>query len=578
MQVVPREARLLGAREALLRWVFGRAAIAALALTVPLGAAAQPPPPLPPLQAPGATTFTIFLRGAPIGTEQVAVTRGADGWNIISSGRLAAPLDVVARRVQARYTPEWRPIEFTFDGTVRGQAQTIRTIVEGTAATSDIVIAGQTTKKSDTIDSNALIVLTNSFFGPYEALAVRLRTAAPGTEIPIYGEGPMVSFSVRVGESAPQQIQTAARLVAARRTHLTLMLTATPIDADLWVDDTGRMIRFSVPAQLLDVVREDIAAVSSRSVPISRPNDELVKIPSNGFSLAGTLSKPAQAAAGRLPAVVLVGGSGPTDRDSLVFGIPILGEIAGALADAGFIVVRYDKRGIGQSGGRAEAASLADYADDVRAAMKTLGERKDVDPRRIAVIAHSEGGLVALIAAAREKRIAAVALMATPGMTGADIVLAQQQRLLSRMTLTPEERQAKIDAQKRIHEAVLTGKGLDQLTPDVRRTVDNAEFQSLLASDPEKLVAGVRQPLLIVQGELDAQVEPQNADRLEALARKRKNAPPVESVRVPGVNHLLVPAKTGDVDEYGALKDAHVSTAVTQAIVTWLQKTLSPGR
>ena len=117
-----------------------RAAIAALALTVPLGAAAQPPPPLPPLQAPGATTFTIFLRGAPIGTEQVAVTRGADGWNIISSGRLAAPLDVVARRVQARYTPEWRPIEFTFDGTVRGQAQTIRTIVEGTAATSDIVI------------------------------------------------------------------------------------------------------------------------------------------------------------------------------------------------------------------------------------------------------------------------------------------------------------------------------------------------------------------------------------------------------------------------------------------------------
>jgi hypothetical protein len=52
----------------------------------------------------------------------------------------------------------------------------------------------------------------------------------------------------------------------------------------------------------------------------------------------------------------------------------------------------------------------------------------------------------------------------------------------------------------------------------------------------------------------------------------------VESVRVPGINHLLVPAKTGDVDEYGALKDAHVSTAVTQAIVTWLQKTLSPGR
>src|SRR6185295_9263150 len=181
-----------------------RAAIAALALAVPLGAEAQLPPAPPPLLAPGATSFTIFVRGAPIGSEQVAVTRGADGWSIISSGRLAAPLDVVARRVQARYTPEWRPIEFTFDGTVRGQAQTVHTVVDGATAKSDIVTGGQTTQKTDTIDPNALIVMANSFFGPYEALAARLRTAAPGTEIPLYGEGPMVAFSVRVGESAPE--------------------------------------------------------------------------------------------------------------------------------------------------------------------------------------------------------------------------------------------------------------------------------------------------------------------------------------------------------------------------------------
>ena len=79
------------------------------------------------------------------------------------------------------------------------------------------------------------------------------------------------------------------------------------------------------------------------------------------------------------------------------------------------MVVRYDKRGIGQSGGRAESASLADYAEDVRAAVKMLADRKDVDPKRIAVVGHSEGGLVALIAAAKEKRIAAVGLIATPG-------------------------------------------------------------------------------------------------------------------------------------------------------------------
>ena len=77
----------------------------------------------------------------------------------------------------------------------------------------------------------------------------------------------------------------------------------------------------------------------------------------------------------------------------------------------------------------------------------------------------------------------------------------------------------------------------------------------------------MQQPLLIVQGDLDTQIEPPNADRLEALARARKNAPPVEMVKVPGVNHLLVPAKTGEVDEYGTLQDKQVSPAVTEAII-----------
>ena len=556
---------------------FIRGALTALAVAVPLVASAQQPPVPPPLPDAGATNFTIFLRGAPIGSEQIAVSRTATGWTIASSGRLGAPIDVVARRLQVRYTQEWRPIEFTLDGTVRGQPQTLRTSVEGTTAKSQMNIAGQANEKSDTIDAAALLLLPNSFFGPYEALAARLRTATPGTEIPAYLV-PQATMTIRAGESVPEQIQTASRVVSARRTHVTLVLPSAQLDADLWTDDTGRMIRFSLPAQSLEVVREDIAAVSARSLSISRPNDEPITIPGNGFLLAGTLSRPAQTTEAKLPAVVLVGGSGPSDRDGLVYGIPVLGQLAGALADAGSMVVRYDKRGIGQSGGRAESASLNDYAEDVRAAIKMLENRKDVDLKRIAVVGHSEGGLVALIAASKEKKIAAVGLIATPGITGADIVLAQQQRLLNRMSISAEEKQAKVDAQKKIHEAVISGKGLELLPPDVRRSVDNAEFQSLLVSDPTKLVAAVRQPLLIVQGELDTQVEPMNADRLETIARARKNAPPPEVVKVPGVNHLLVPATTGEVDEYGSLKDKQVSRQVTDAIVTWLKKTRSTVR
>jgi pimeloyl-ACP methyl ester carboxylesterase len=554
---------------------FIRAAL--LALAVPCAAAAQQPPAPPPMPVAGASTFTIFLRGLPIGSEQIAVSRGAEGWTIVSSGRIGAPLDIVARRIEVRYTPEWKPLRFSLDGTLRGRTYTINTTVEGTTASSTTYAEGQAGNKTDTIDANALLMLPNSFFGPLEAVAARLRNpVAPGTDIPMYGV-PVLAFPMTIGETATEYIQTTARVIAARRTRITLGLPGAPIDAAMWLDENGRMIRFSVPAQSLEVAREDIAAVSSRTVTVSRPSDEWVNIPSNGFNLAATISRPVNAT-GKLPAVVLVGGSGPTDRDELVFGIPVLGEIANALADAGFLVVRYDKRGIGQSGGRAEAAGLTDYADDVRAAVDFVSKRKDVEPKHVAVVGHSEGGIVGLIAAGKDKRVSAVALLSTPGVSGADLILAQQQHLLNQTKMTPEEKQAKVDAQKQIQEAVISGKGVDKLPPAIRRQVDNAEFQSILTMDPAKLVADVKQPLLVVQGELDTQVEPSNADRLRALADKRKKAPATEVVKVPGINHLLVAAKTGEVDEYAALPDKHVSPAVTQAIATWLKKTFSAAR
>ena len=149
--------------------------------------------------------------------------------------------------------------------------------------------------------------------------------------------------------------------------------------------------------------------------------------------------------------------------------------------------------------------------------------------------------------------MAAVVLIATPGISGADFVLAQQQHLLSRSNLPEADRQTRIDLQKRINEAAMTGKGLEAFPPDVRRQIDNAEFQSLLNTDPAKLVPRVRQPILIVQGMLDTQVEPANADQLEALARDRKPPATVDVVKVPGVNHLLAPATTG---ESGRVRDA----------------------
>lgn len=522
----------------------------------------------------GTNTLTIFMRGAPVGTEQVSLSRSADGWTITGSGRLGAPIDAVARKMEVRYTGDWRPREFTFEGTLRGAAQTLHTIVDGDQAKSDITIGGQPAQRAEPIDPNAVLILPNTFFGSFEAVAARLKSTAPGGDIPAFGI-PGVGFTIRIGEAAREQIQTTARVIAATRTPLTMAFPGSNVAATMWTDEAGRMIRLSVPGQALEVVREDVASVASRTVAISRPNDEPFRIPANGFMLAGTLSRPATAAGGatRLPAVVLVGTTGPTDRDHLVHGIPVLGELAGAIADAGFIVVRYDKRGVGQSGGRAETAGLAEYAEDVRAAIKALADRKDVDPKRVAVVGHGAGGTIALLAASKDKRITAVGLLATPGVPGADLILAQQQHTLARSRMSAQEKQAAIDLQRRIHDAVVTGKGWEQLPISVRRAVDSPEFQSFLLNDPARIMPEVRQPLLIVQGTLDTQVDPTNADRLLELAKARKNAPPVDIAKIPGVNHLLEAATTGEEDEYGSLPDKHVSKAVTQALIEWLQKT-----
>ena len=531
-------------------------------------------------QSPAVSNFTIYIQSAPVGTEQVTVTQNPDGWTVTGSGRLAPPVDLVVKELTARYDVAWRSLDLSVDTTVRGQPSILHATRSGSTVTSELTGAPGTPPQQSTsaIDPESLFVL-NPLMAPFEAVAARLRTASPGTTLMLFqpGQGAMTAL---VGESTTERIQTVDRVISARRTLLTLQAgSQPPTDAQLWADERGRLLRLQVPAQRLEVVREDIAAVSTRRLTMSRPNDEEVRIPANGFSLAATLSKPSDKS-GRLPAVVLVSGSGPTDRDETVSGIAVFGQLANALANAGFVVLRYDKRGVGQSGGRTEAATLVDYAEDVRAAVHLLSDRKDVDPRRIALIGHSEGGSLALIAASKEKRLAAVGLVAAIGTTGAELNMYQVTHALERTNRPEAERRATLDLQRRVQDAVMTGKGWEtiSLPENLRRQADTPYFQSVLMFDPEKAMRDVAQPILILQGSLDTQVPPSHADKLEAFARQRKKAGQVDVAKVAGVNHLLVPAKTGEADEYGRLSNEKVSPEVISALTSWLTKTMPDKR
>jgi pimeloyl-ACP methyl ester carboxylesterase len=549
-----------------------------MAAAAALGLAGAMAVPVAQSPASATSTFLVFFRSTPVGNEQVAVEKSANGWSITSSGRIGAPFDLIVRSLKARYDADWKPVELTLDATLRGQSATIHTVVNGTTAQTETTPFGATpVSKSDPIDARA-VLLPNPFVAPYEALAARFRTAEPGSRISIYQPG-QGSFDVEVGGSTTEHIMTVERTIAARRTRSAFRLpNAPPLDIEIWGDEQGRLLRVSIPAQGLEFAREDVASVSARIVTMSRPNDEDIRIPANGFSLAGTVSKP-PSAPGKLPAVILVSGSDPTDRDENVFGIPIFGQIADALADAGFIVLRYDKRGVGQSGGRSEAARLEHFAEDAKAAVKAISERKDVDRKRVALVGHGEGGWIALMAA-KNNRVAAVGLVATAAVSGRELNLYQVAHGMERSTRSEAERQATIDLQKQIQQAVVTGLGWDQIkVPEaIRRQADTPYFQSFLTFEPAKLMKGVPQPLLIVEGERDTQVPPANAEKLEMLAKGRKKAAPVKVVKIPAINHLLVAATTGEVDEYGRLTDRHVSPAVTTELTTWLRQTFQAIR
>lgn len=546
-----------------------------LAVLLSAGAVnAQTQPPLP--AAENGTQFLVFFRSQPIGREEVMVLRMADGWVVRGTSRLGQPIDITTRVAQVDYDAQWHPKTMIVDGVVRGQDVTLKTTFDGMKANNVLAVQGVPTSKSDPVSADP-VVLPNTFLGSYAALAIRLQGKTAGSELRAY-VAPQAEITIRVTGAALEGISTPKGLIQAM--HYSLTFNNPPPAGDmgvnLWADTEGRLLRMNIPTQMVEMAREDIASAASRTSAFSLPEDESVLIPSIGFNIAGTIAVP-KSAPQPLPAVILIGGSGPTDRDETVAGIPIFGQVARDLVAAGFVVVRYDKRGVGQSGGRAEAVTIADYAEDARQVLLWLEKRKEVNKDRIALVGHSEGALVALLTAGRERnKVSALALVAGPATSGNDVILEQQKLLLSKMPIDDAQRAEKIALQQKINTAVIKGTGWADIPVAARQVADTPWFYSFLTFDPEKAVNDTRQPMVIVQGELDTQVPPHHADDLAKMARARKGTKAeVEVVKVPGVNHLLVPAKTGDVTEYGQLgPDAKVSPQVTSAIATFLTRAL----
>ncbi len=296
------------------------------------------------------------------------------------------------------------------------------------------------------------------------------------------------------------------------------------------------------------------------------------------IKLAGTLTIPA--GAGPFPAVILLTGSGAQDRDETLLGHKPFLVLADYLSRRGIAVLRVDDRGVGGSTGSITESTTEDFAGDALAGVEFLKGRKEIDHGKIGLAGHSEGGLIAPIAAARSGDVAFIVMMAGTGLPGTDILLAQGQLILKANGASESELKAQERLQTTIFNAMDKEKDAKAVQSKVKEflaslpesdrkalgdidsalsesalgRVNSPWFRFFLHFDPRPVLQKVHCPVLALNGERDLQVPPKENLAEIAKALKAGGNEHVKTVEIPNLNHLFQPCKTGSPSEYAAIE------------------------
>jgi pimeloyl-ACP methyl ester carboxylesterase len=329
-----------------------------------------------------------------------------------------------------------------------------------------------------------------------------------------------------------------------------------------------------------------------RSEEVEYPNEE------SGNTLAGTLTLPD--GDGPFPAVVLISGSGVQDRNETIFGHKPFLLLADHLTRRGIAVLRFDDRGSGKSTGDFSTATTPDLATDVRAGINYLKTRKEVDPRKMGLIGHSEGGLIAPMLAVQTDDVAFIVLLAGPGIRGAELLRLQQGLLAKANGVSEDATRAAQNLNARLFQTLqnepdnaaartkmraLADEFRSELDPEVRQELKKMEadqlteavleqatspwFRYFIAFEPAEWLEQVRCPVLAMNGERDLQVPPApNLQGISAALEKGGNKN-FTTRELPGLNHLFQTAETGAISEYGQIEET-ISPVALNMISEWI--------
>jgi pimeloyl-ACP methyl ester carboxylesterase len=308
-----------------------------------------------------------------------------------------------------------------------------------------------------------------------------------------------------------------------------------------------------------------------------------------GVRLAGSLTLPA--GKGPFPVAVMITGSGAQDRDETLFDHKLFLVIADRLTRDGVAVLRTDDRGTAKSTGEFAKATSEDFAGDARAAVAYLRARPDIDPRRVGLIGHSEGGMIGPMVAALDPKIAFVVMLAGPGapvhelmvgqraavaraMGAAPAAVAQNEALMSRV----EAALAGVkdpEAATAVATKVLTEGGLPPTAVKAQAAMLSSPwFRWFIAYDPAPTLAKLRMPVLALDGDKDTQVV--SSQNLPPIRAALKANPDATVMELPGLNHLFQTATTGGPGEYAQIEET-ISPAALTLISGWVVKHTAEG-
>jgi uncharacterized protein len=318
--------------------------------------------------------------------------------------------------------------------------------------------------------------------------------------------------------------------------------------------------------------------------------------------LAGTLTLPADP--GPFPAVVMITGSGPQNRDEELLGLKPFKIISDYFTRHRIAVLRYDDRGVGGSTGNINESTSEDFAGDVIQAVKYLQGRSEINHKKIGLCGHSEGGLIAPMVASRMHDIAFIIMISGPGVEGHEI-LTEQLRLIMRADgVSVPDIEKQIAVQKEILTAViahapaselkerirtLAKEQIESLRPEQKKAIGNIDqyvekiidaklaavqsrwFRFFIAYDPATALEKVHCPVLAIFGERDLQVPADlNKAKIEAALQRAGNSDVTTKI-FPQANHLFQSAGTGSPSEYGQLKKEFVP-GFLDTMTEWILK------